>query len=234
MRYLKIFAIFYFILIKTFGTAQKPLLEVHASDGEFTEYIYITWKDMGKNTSYRVYRSENEANKNQLELTEKPIKVTFFKDKYRLQMGKRYFYSIKTIKNRQDVAMSKPDAGYLKAIATDNRDTLSRLQNPMDNIEIEMRPLEKDTFSVGENFDVRYIIVNKNATPLSNFAVRFEILSHNIKTAIGNQTIEKLEAGLSQRGIFKIDTKGFTTGTYELLMTINDNKTSKRSFVLIK
>lgn len=215
---------------------------VAASDGLSPDYIDIKWTARGGGITYRIYRSDNPSVVG-TEITAKPQIVGFFRDGDRLvlRQGRRYYYRVKALSNNQESAYSLADAGFLKAIAGGHDSTeLSATQLiDLQKLELEIRPLERDTFQQGEIINVRYVLVNKGNTPLSNLTVRFTTLAKNVwdgnELDVEIEKITNLQAGESHRGVAILPTKTLhADAVYDLTLWANEKTAKNTRIVIIK
>ncbi len=222
----------------------SPPEGIEASDGVSSDYIDIKWQANGGGLTYRVFRSDNPSVIGS-EITTKPQVVGFFRDgdRFVLRQGRRYYYRVKANMNKQESDWSVADAGFLKAIAGGHDSTeLTTQSTDYQGLELEIRPLERDTFLQGDSINFRYVIVNKGRVPLSNLKVWFQVQARyefdGNGTGLGEQNIETipiLQIGESHRGSAVFSTRGLHYTDFDLTLWINErNSSRKRSFRIKK
>lgn len=219
------------------GITQKmnPPQNVKASDGDYPEYIKITWQTLSNNALYKVFRNEAEGSKTPIEITKGWQQANFMIDRNQIIAGKRYAYSVKAKVNNIETDMSTSDIGYVAAIAEPDDTTKKISLNNDDKLNISLQALEKDTLVAKDSFYVAYAVFNKSQEQMNQLELRFYLSKNNIPEAndpiVGSIKVDKLMALGSRRGSvrLKADTKT-QAGQYCLVMVSyresNSNKTS--------
>ena len=118
-------------IVNGWGQSPPDLQAVNASDGIYPDQIIITWQAAGKNTFYKVYRS-NACGEGQPALISNGWKRSaYLIDRNNLQLDKLYYYQIQSAENSQAVSKLSPcEVGYISLkkdipVANPNKDSLS-------------------------------------------------------------------------------------------------------------
>ncbi len=117
-----------------------PPTEVAASDGEYRDYILVTWAEGLKGTKYRVYRALSDSISLMKPVDDKWVSNVWIFDKKGLVAGVEYYYRVKARVGTEESDLSQADIGYIPAprpIAAPRDTLITRDSIPADTLKRE-------------------------------------------------------------------------------------------------
>ena len=208
-----------------FSQTLLPPQSVTASDGEYPEYVKVTWQTLGNGTEYQVFRGESPEPQRM-----KPIsswqKSAVLQDRNHLIPDRRYYYRVKAQYGQIKSNFSVADVGYIRSSASSNDSTLSSSKSKDfedENLAISLQAIERDTVSARDSFFVAYVAVNKKQQAMNQVELRFYLSKDSTPDAntplLGTIKLDKLEPLSSQRGAVRLKaSKNTAAGAYCLVM----------------
>lgn len=117
-----------------------PPTEVAASDGEYPDYILVTWAEGLKGTKYRVYRAVSDSISLMKPIGDKWTSDIWIYDQQGLVAGLEYYYRVKARIGTEESNFSQVDIGYIPAprpIAAPRDTLITRDSIPADTLKRE-------------------------------------------------------------------------------------------------
>lgn len=198
---------------------------VAASDGDYPEYIKVTWQALGGDAVYKVFRSESAEPHRMTEISGWQQSAVLL-DRNQLIADRRYYYRVKARRGRIESSYSLADIGYIRSTASSNdKNSLSSNNTGFedDNLSISLQAIERDTVAARDSFFVAYIAVNKKQQVMNQVELRFYLSKDSTPDAntplLGTIKLDKLDPLSSQRGAVRLKAdRNTATGAYCLIM----------------
>jgi len=95
--------------VEAVGPGIQAPNNVQATDGDYENYVKITWDAVSNADSYEIWRGTSNSNMEKIDVDSKSP----FKDE-NAEEGVKYYYAVKAVKGSEKSNLSTSDKGYLK------------------------------------------------------------------------------------------------------------------------
>lgn len=213
---------------------------VNASDGTYPDQIIITWQAAGKNTFYKVYRSNACGEKQPALISNGWKRSAYLVDRNNLELDKLYYYQIQSAENSQLVsALSPCEVGYISLkkdipVANPNKDSLNLPTIDTDSSDINglLIGIDADTI-YNDTLELFYLLDDIFLEQYTRIQFRF-YLSEDAQLDRGDSLIKSLwstpEKAIGEMQSLQLKLpKRVPNGSHYLIMTASPDGRSKES-----